>query len=406
MSGSESCTLQGRQWVNHKKDPGQGYWSLLWCAALCASWKAEIAPQAAGLAERVLFCRCHVMNTFLLSELLKMKNILYVIAVFFSIFFMTGCAPMVLPYPNKDLVPTGESQAIDGVWKNKENPIYKLRIEKGRGFLEDPLLVRNGRFIMPKDSTLIKNIRKIGYKKYSCQYGGHYNYGGIAYDDGKCEIEIISENNLQVHNFIYEKYKTPESYQVYEIEQLDDEKLFLSSIDSESKNNSLPPVATSTIPQPKDENNSEEISTTESMGSNISSSPDKTATVSSKEATMPTNKEKKKIPKQVISQVQQQLIELSYAPGVADGMMGKSTVNALKKFQLENNLAATGQIDTDTIKILQERLEKQPRVQTQPVTANTPQAEEVTSQPAIPSQPAPETEQDSTPIKVISPLDL
>lgn len=165
-------------------------------------------------------------------------------------------------------------------------------------------------------------------------------------------------------------------------------------------------IATSTIPQAKDENNSEEISTKESMGSNISSSPDKTATVSSKEATKPTNKEKKKIPKQVISQVQQQLLELSYAPGVADGMMGQSTVNAMKKFQQENNLAATGQIDTDTINMLKERLEKQPRVQTQPETANTLQAEEVASQPASPSQPVPETEQESTPIKVMSPLDL
>jgi len=50
-----------------------------------------------------------------------------------------------------------------------------------------------------------------------------------------------------------------------------------------------------------------------------------------------------------VLQVQQRLIELGYNPGPADGIMGKSTVSALKKFQQDNSLSITGRADSETV---------------------------------------------------------
>ena len=42
------------------------------------------------------------------------------------------------------------------------------------------------------------------------------------------------------------------------------------------------------------------------------------------------------------------MIELGYEPGPADGIMGKMTKKAIKKFQKDNDLPPTGKIDNDT----------------------------------------------------------
>jgi len=334
-----------------------------------------------------------------------MKNILYIIAIFFSTFLVVGCAPVVPKLATKDLVPAEEAKAMDGTWKDKSNSLVVVKFEGGRAYFVGDLYNKNGQLVVRKDSVFIKNIKQTGPATYSCNAGSSNNISGIASYDGECEIKLTS-GELQLHNFANNSQNTPESNNTYEIVKLDNEKLFLSTIDRKPKDKNPPPVVTSIPSHPIEDRGSHEISTKENIESNISSSTDKLATVSPKEATKATNTEKKKVSKQVITKVQHQLLDLSYAPGLTDGKMNKSTVLALKKFQQENNLAATGQIDADTINMLQERLEKHSRDQAPPVTSKIPQAEEVVSQPANSSQPAPETEQDSTPFKVMSPLDL
>ena len=49
-----------------------------------------------------------------------------------------------------------------------------------------------------------------------------------------------------------------------------------------------------------------------------------------------------------IYKVQKRLAELGYEPGPADGIMGKMTKKAIKKFQKDNDLSPTGKIDNDT----------------------------------------------------------
>jgi hypothetical protein len=48
-------------------------------------------------------------------------------------------------------------------------------------------------------------------------------------------------------------------------------------------------------------------------------------------------------------QVQQRLSKLGYQPGPADGKIGKRTINALKKFQQDNDLPITGKADNETV---------------------------------------------------------
>ena len=49
-----------------------------------------------------------------------------------------------------------------------------------------------------------------------------------------------------------------------------------------------------------------------------------------------------------IYKVQKRLAEQGYEPGPADGIMGRMTKKAIKKFQKDNDLPPTGKIDNDT----------------------------------------------------------
>ena len=49
-----------------------------------------------------------------------------------------------------------------------------------------------------------------------------------------------------------------------------------------------------------------------------------------------------------IYKIQKRLTELGYEPGPADGIMGRMTKKAIKKFQKDNDLPPTGKIDHDT----------------------------------------------------------
>ena len=51
----------------------------------------------------------------------------------------------------------------------------------------------------------------------------------------------------------------------------------------------------------------------------------------------------------IVEQVQKKLTELGYDPGPADGKMGKKTEAAIKSFQKDNSLPATGKIDDATL---------------------------------------------------------
>lgn len=89
-----------------------------------------------------------------------------------------------------------------------------------------------------------------------------------------------------------------------------------------------------------------------------------------------------------VQQIQRRLSELGYQPGPADGKMGKSTVDALKKFQHDNNLAKTGKADNETITKLQQRKDAK------------------AEHPVSPSTQSTEPPQKSVPIKVRSVTDL
>jgi len=60
----------------------------------------------------------------------------------------------------------------------------------------------------------------------------------------------------------------------------------------------------------------------------------------------------KKLSKEDIRKLQERLTELGYSPGPVDGMWGKKTEAALKKFQEEHGLSVTGKFDTETTKKL------------------------------------------------------
>ena len=55
---------------------------------------------------------------------------------------------------------------------------------------------------------------------------------------------------------------------------------------------------------------------------------------------------------QTVQQVQRQLSQRGYDPGAADGVMGDSTQTALRKFQRDQGLNASGQIDQQTLAAL------------------------------------------------------
>lgn len=58
-------------------------------------------------------------------------------------------------------------------------------------------------------------------------------------------------------------------------------------------------------------------------------------------------------PQMTISEMQQRLLYLGYKPGPADGILGKQTIAALEKFQRDNNLPVTGNLNAETISHLQ-----------------------------------------------------
>lgn len=54
----------------------------------------------------------------------------------------------------------------------------------------------------------------------------------------------------------------------------------------------------------------------------------------------------------VIRQIQGILQERGYAPGPLDGVLGKKTREALRRFQRDHRLSVTGEIDTATKSVL------------------------------------------------------
>ena len=56
----------------------------------------------------------------------------------------------------------------------------------------------------------------------------------------------------------------------------------------------------------------------------------------------------KKLSKEEVLQLQKKLSELGYNPGQADGLWGKKTETALKKFQEDQNLVVSGKVDEET----------------------------------------------------------
>ncbi len=73
------------------------------------------------------------------------------------------------------------------------------------------------------------------------------------------------------------------------------------------------------------------------------------ATAESKAAETPAD------PTMSMLDVQRRLTELGYKPGPSDGKPGQRTTNALKKFQREHKLPATGTLDVATIHALEKR---------------------------------------------------
>jgi len=53
-----------------------------------------------------------------------------------------------------------------------------------------------------------------------------------------------------------------------------------------------------------------------------------------------------------VRKAQQMLSDLGYQPGPVDGMFGPSTRKAIEKYQIDNNLPNTGEIDKATAKSL------------------------------------------------------
>lgn len=50
-----------------------------------------------------------------------------------------------------------------------------------------------------------------------------------------------------------------------------------------------------------------------------------------------------------VIEIQKRLVEFGYLVGTPDGVMGKKTMDALKKFQEDNGIAATGRPDSETV---------------------------------------------------------
>lgn len=109
-----------------------------------------------------------------------------------------------------------------------------------------------------------------------------------------------------------------------------------------------PPPSDTKKPTSDNSSSSNQIPTVDSKSSN------QIATADSKG----TNTDNKKLSKQEIIQVQQQLSELGYKPGTADGQMGKGTTKAIKKFQQDNILAETGKANLQTTSMLEQKIKE------------------------------------------------
>lgn len=57
-------------------------------------------------------------------------------------------------------------------------------------------------------------------------------------------------------------------------------------------------------------------------------------------------------PDPVVRQIQGVLQERGYKPGPLDGLLGKKTKEALRRFQKDHHLSVTGEVDTDTKTLL------------------------------------------------------
>ena len=128
----------------------------------------------------------------------------------------------------------------------------------------------------------------------------------------------------------------------------------------------------------------------------------------------------------LVVEMQKRLLKLGYDPGLANGKMGKKTIEALKKFQQDNNLPITGQTDHESMDKLRNQTKKTggkstrpslPDTEAPPASQSPPIAEVPlptrpsppvveAPQPTRPSPPTAETPQDSAPIKVRSVMDL
>ena len=57
-------------------------------------------------------------------------------------------------------------------------------------------------------------------------------------------------------------------------------------------------------------------------------------------------------PSPYIKQIQKKLIDEGFNPGPIDGLRGKRTNDALKKYQLSLDIPATGELDSKTREVL------------------------------------------------------
>lgn len=71
-------------------------------------------------------------------------------------------------------------------------------------------------------------------------------------------------------------------------------------------------------------------------------------TYSSTPSTENTSTKKKVERNEELVKIQLALLEKGYEPGIADGIYGKNTRQALRQYQLENGLEATGEADSAT----------------------------------------------------------
>jgi hypothetical protein len=72
------------------------------------------------------------------------------------------------------------------------------------------------------------------------------------------------------------------------------------------------------------------------------------ATVSAAQSVAPPSSPARQTAPMSLMDAQKRLLVLGYQPGPADGVMGKKTTDAIKKFQQDKNLAVTGRLDADT----------------------------------------------------------